>query len=90
MYYIEFTNSFKKDMKRCQKRGLPMKELYAVIKLLSENGSLPPQYKPHKLTGNYEGMWECHIKHDWLLAWQQDDNILHLLMVRTGSHSDLF
>lgn len=90
MYSIDFTNSFKKDMKRCQKRGLPMQELYAVIKLLSDNGSLPAQYKPHKLTGNYEGMWECHIKPDWLLAWEQDDNVLHLLMVRTGSHSDLF
>lgn len=90
MYSIDFTNSFKKDMKRCQKRGLPMEELYAVIKLLSDNGSVPMQYKPHKLTGNYEGMWECHIKPDWLLAWKQDDNILHLLMVRTGSHSDLF
>lgn len=37
-----------------------------------------------------EGMWECHIAPDWLLVWLQDDNKLTLLMLDTGSHSDLF
>ncbi|MBD5292689.1 MAG: type II toxin-antitoxin system mRNA interferase toxin, RelE/StbE family [Bacteroides sp.] len=46
-----------------------------------------------KLSGNYAGQWECHINgrnSDWLLVWEQNDNALTLLMIRTGSHSDLF
>ncbi|MBQ0074782.1 MAG: type II toxin-antitoxin system mRNA interferase toxin, RelE/StbE family, partial [Prevotella sp.] len=45
--------------------------------------------RPHKLHGNKEGLWECHIKADWLLIWQQNDTEMTLLMVSTGTHSDL-
>ena len=61
-----------------------------VVDLLTENGSLPPKYKPHKLSGNYSGCWECHIQNDWLLIWKQDDKVLTLLFLNTGSHSDIF
>ena len=42
------------------------------------------------LSGKYEKVWECHIEPDWLLLWIQDDKVLTLLLVDTGSHSDLF
>ncbi len=32
----------------------------------------------------------CHIQPDWLLVWEQNDNQLTLLMLNTGTHSDLF
>ena len=47
-----------------------MQALMTVIKLLEEYGTLPAQYKPHKLTGSYKDHWECHIKSNWLLVWQ--------------------
>ena len=46
--------------------------------------------KPHKLSGDYVGCWECHIKPDWLLVWEQNDTELVLLMTNTGPHSDIF
>lgn len=61
-----------------------------VVDLLTENGSLPPKYRPHKLSGNYSGCWECHIQNDWLLIWEQNDTTLTLLFIDTGTHSDLF
>ncbi|MGC4129045.1 MAG: type II toxin-antitoxin system YafQ family toxin [Bergeyella sp.] len=57
---------------------------------MQETGTLPAKYKPHKLSGNYAGCWECHIKPDWLLIWKQNDNELILLLMDTGTHSDLF
>ena len=36
------------------------------------------------------GEWECHIKPDWLLVWEQNDTDLILLMLNTGAHSDIF
>ena len=44
----------------------------------------------HKLHGNLEGIWECHISPDWLMLWDQDDEKLTLLLLDTGTHSDLF
>lgn len=61
-----------------------------VLKELSDNGTLPPEYRPHKLTGKYQGNWECHIQPDWLLVWEQRDSELILILIETGSHSDIF
>ena len=73
-----------------EKVSPPMQALMTVIELLEKNGTLPRQYKPHKLSGNYKGHWECHIKSNWLLVQQQNDKELVLLFTNTGTHSDLF
>ncbi len=89
-YSISYTNRFKKDVKRCVKRGLDVSKLQTVITILAETGSLPSQYKPHILSGNYSNQWECHIAPDWIMTWEQDDNVMNLLFLQTGTHSDLF
>ncbi len=92
-YSIIYTGGFKKDYNRLKKRGLPVEILMTALTILVERGSLPPEYRPHKLVGQYAGKWECHINgrnSDWLLVWEQDDVTLTLLMLRTGSHSDIF
>lgn len=89
-YSARFSNKFKKDMKRCEKRGCNVQLMRYVISLLCETGTLPPEYRPHKLSGKYEGLWECHIQSDWLLVWNQNDTELMLLFTDTGTHADLF
>lgn len=90
MYEIAYTNAFKKDLKLCIKRGCDISKFREVVRLLAEHGTLPPQYKAHKLFGKYAGAWECHIRPDWLLVWEQNDTELTLLFTNTGTHSDLF
>lgn len=92
-YSIDYSGNFKRDFKRLKKRGLPENLLKEAIKILSETGTLPAKYRPHKLVGKYAGKWECHIdgpNSDWLMVWDQNDTELTLLMLRTGSHSDIF
>ena len=90
MYSIKYTGGFLKQAKQCKKRGFNMALLEKAIQMLAEAGKLTPEYKPHKLSGKYAGCWECHIKPDWLLVWQQNDTVLTLLFMNTGTHSDLF
>jgi len=90
MYQLTTTNKFNKSLKLCEKRGYDLTLLGKVIDTLQETGTLPSKYKPHKLTGNFKGCWECHIKPDWLLIWKQNDKELILLFLDTGTHSDLF
>jgi len=90
VYQIQTTNQFEKDVALCKKRGLNMALLKNVMSLLAQSGNLPDKYKPHKLSGKYAGCWKCHIKTDWLLVWEQNDTILTLLFLYTGTHSDLF
>jgi mRNA interferase YafQ len=42
---------FRNDLKRLKRRGKDIEELFAVVDLLLEFGSLPPNYRPHPLTG---------------------------------------
>lgn len=90
MYSVVTTNKFEKSLKKCIKRGLDVKKLNKALEHLSEKGILPPEYRAHKLSGEYSGNWECHIQPDWLLVWEQRDEELILLLIDTGSHSDLF
>lgn len=90
MYQVVYTNAFKKDTKRCQKRGYDLELLKEAIRILAKNGQLPTTYRPHKLSGDYANCWEAHIKGDWLLVWLQNDNELTLIFTGTGTHSDIF
>ena len=67
-----------------------MDKFREVLQLLERDGALPSQYRPHMLHGDRKGQWECHIQPDWLLIWNQYDDVLELLMLNTGTHSDLF
>lgn len=89
-YEITRTNAFKKAFKKCIKRGLNIKSFETCISILSTEGKLPSTYRPHKLSGKFDNVWECHIEPDWLLLWNQDDEQLTLLLIDTGTHSDIF
>ena len=90
MFNLVYTNRFKKDIKRLQRRGVNMDAFKNAIVILEENGALPIEYKPHKLSGNYAGYWEAHIKPDWLIIWRVFPEDIEVWLTRTGSHSDLF
>ncbi len=89
-YCVETTRRFDKALKRCIKLGLDISKFKECVRILSKNDSLPVQYRPHKLSGKFNRAWECHIEPDWLLIWEQNDTELTLLMIETGSHSDIF
>lgn len=90
MYEVIYTGQFKKSLKQCVRRGLDVNIFKTVLDILQEKGKLPAEYRPHKLTGKYKGCWECHMQPDWLLIWEQEDQQLRLILVDTGTHSDLF
>jgi len=89
-YTVVYSGLFKRSFKACLKRGLDSALFAEVVTILATEGQLPRKYKPHKLADKYKGYWECHIQPDWLLIWNQDDTILRLLLVDTGTHSSLF
>lgn len=88
MRYLVQQRQFQKDYKLQRRRGKKMERLKEVVRLLLEEGSLPFKYHPHKLSGEWAGFWECHIESDWLLIYGL--NNAHVLLIRTGTHADLF
>ena len=90
IYEVTTTNRFNKEVTRCIKRGYDMEELRNVIKLLSETGTVPKKYKPHKLKGDFSGTIECHVTPDWLLIYEKAEKIKLIRLIRTGTHADLY
>ena len=88
MKKISRTNRFKKDVKIMKKRGKSFGVFKEVIQQLAQGDPLEKKFRDHKLTGNYAGTRECHIEPDWLLIYEDKDEVL--LLIRTGTHSDLF
>ncbi len=88
-YTLFFSGQFKKDIKTCKKRNYDFSILEKIMFDLRKDGLLSQKHKPHKLSGNYSGRWECHIKPDWLLIWKQNDEEKTIFLERTGTHSDL-
>lgn len=88
MRTIQRTSQFKKDVKRLIKRGNKFEEFKEVISKLSVGEPLESKFRDHILTGQYKGTRECHIEPDWLLIYELTES--ELVLVRTGTHSDLF
>ena len=91
-YTIKFTSDFKKDYKRIIKQGKDISRLKYIVTELANGNNLNPKYKNHMLTNSkyYKNCGECHITPDWLLVYKYSNNELILLLVATGSHSELF
>ena len=85
---IRRTNQFKKDVRRMGRRGKDLHKLKQVISLLASDDTLASRHRDHELTGSLKGIRDLHLEPDWILLYQISAN--ELILIRTGSHSDLF
>ena len=93
MYQILFTGQFKKDLKLIKRRSAKDFELLRqMVKVIEFGGhsAIPIKHKPHILRGNYAKHWECHILPDLIIIWFQSDSDKTAVLIRAGSHTDLF
>ncbi len=89
-YTVKVTSKFKRDYKLAIKRGYPIELLEKTVSLLADGKQLPKNYVDHALSGDWSAYRECHIQGDWLLIYRVEDDVLVLVLARTGTHSDLF
>jgi mRNA interferase YafQ len=92
MYLIHSSKGYLRSYKKVEKSGQKklLYDLDRVINILASKKKLPPEYRDHKLIGDYIGYRECHIRGDLLLIYQIRQKELILLLVDIGSHAYLF
>ncbi|MFW9619603.1 MAG: type II toxin-antitoxin system YafQ family toxin [Sulfurospirillum sp.] len=94
MYTPEYHRFFKKDIERDKKSGQFVAEDFTLLKeimsAILNDEILPEKYKNHPLKGEWEGTYECHIKNDWLLIYQIDQNTNAMIFMRLGAHAQIF
>lgn len=90
-YVLDYTAKFKKQYKKVCKVNKKVKiEMKNIINILQFDLVFPEKYKNHKLHGKLSNLYECHVKSDWLLIYEKDQDRLILILVKTGTHSELF
>jgi mRNA interferase YafQ len=90
MYKPQATKQFRKDLRGYASDFERLLKATAVMHKLLAGEALPPQYRPHKLQGEYKDTWECHLEGDLLLIWLPDPSSKTLTFIRLGTHSELF
>lgn len=89
MKTIRKTTQFKKDFKKIKNNTNKINALLEIVRKLANGETIPAEFDPHPLIGNYKNHMECHIESDFLLIWF-DKNADEVKLVRLGSHSELF
>ena len=90
MRAIERTTKFKRDYKREMKTDSALTAvLVPVIELLATDAPLPEKLRDHGLSGNWAGYRDCHVRPDLVLIYAKTNEDA-LILVRLGSHSELF
>jgi mRNA interferase YafQ len=87
------TGQFKTDKKRIKRSGrYDWEKMRSVVSELLNDRPLDKKLRDHELSGEYEGVRECHIEPDWLLIYDKEGNTGTgaLEFIRTGTHSELF
>jgi mRNA interferase YafQ len=88
MRTLRRTSHFKRDVNRMQRQGRDAEKLKSVLEALVKGEPLAARHRDHVLVGQYKGTRECHIEPDWLLIYELGET--EIVLIRTGSHSDLF
>ena len=84
-YAVKPSSTFRKDLKRIEKRRYDLALLIEVIKILPNGDALPHKYRDHPLSGDYSQCRECHITPYWLLIYEKTESDLILYLTRTGT-----
>jgi mRNA interferase YafQ len=90
MYLLKYSNRFKKDLKLYKHDKETLIELGKVLDTLFAGKPLSKKNNNHPLIGEFKGCFECHIKPDILLIYKIEKAEIVVLLLRFGSHAELF
>jgi mRNA interferase YafQ len=90
MLLLKYSSHFKKDLKPYRRDAELLGELEKVLDLLAKGKKLPDKNRNHQLSGEFRGCFECHLRPDVLLIYKIEQSELLILLLRFGSHSNLF
>jgi mRNA interferase YafQ len=90
----DYSKDFFKDWEKLSRSGrYDMNTLKEVMVLIIANDApLPPEWKDHELTGDWDGFHECHVGGDFLLIYKlaKGSRFDTVVFTRAGTHSELF
>lgn len=87
---VSHTTCFKRDYKKAVKQRKNLELLSFIIDALRHHNPILAKFRDHALSNNWINHRELHLTPDWLLVYTIDKKNNTLILVRLGSHSDIF
>jgi len=88
MREIVYKKQFRNDFQAIARTGRTLERFAEAVAVLQQGDTLAAHFRDHSLIGNWKSFRECHLAGDLLLIYQTTDT--ELILVRMGSHSELF
>ena len=90
MYELKYSRRFKKDLKKIRREKEIIMALENILNILKDGKKLDDKFCLHRFRGEFRDCYECHVMNDVLLIYKANKKSLLVLLLRIGSHSDLF
>jgi mRNA interferase YafQ len=81
---------FKKDIDKVTLTDQQFTKMIQYLSLLTEGNDLPTESRDHSLNGDWKSFREFHLGGDMLLIYHIDEDNNQIVLMRVGSHSQLF
>ncbi|MCK9372079.1 MAG: type II toxin-antitoxin system YafQ family toxin [Sulfuricurvum sp.] len=81
---------FKKDLDKVTLTDQQFAKMIQYLSLLIEDNDLPIESKDHPLNGEWKNFREFHLGGDMLLIYHIDEDNKQIVLMRIGSHAQLF
>jgi len=90
MYKIIWSSKFKRQFKKVLNAPSFKSSVFdQVVNALSRGEVLDYKYHDHQLKGDLQDYRECHLHSDLLLIYKKHNDVLVIVFVKIGSHSEL-
>jgi addiction module RelE/StbE family toxin len=93
MKEILWDNRFKRAFKKLIRKNPQLQaRIFETIDLLAEN-PFNSSLKPHKLSGDLEGLWSCSVAYDCriIYTFKQDmDQDTVIILLNIGTHDEVY
>lgn len=84
---IDYHRQFRKDLQRLRKSGVDMTVFEVFVEDLQRSWPLPTKYQAHLLHGKYAGIFDVHIRQNWVVFLKKKAD--KVILLRTGTHASL-
>jgi mRNA interferase YafQ len=84
---INFPRKFLKDVRKWRKSGQNMALFDEFIILVTHTWPPPAHYEPHFLQGPFKGVWDVHLRQNWVPLLRFEAGTVRFLEM--GTHADL-
>ena len=85
---VVYTARFQKSFKKISAADQDL--IVAVLERLSAGERLEPKYRDHALKGKFKNCRDCYVRSDLVLVYQKRQEVLELVAVDIGKHSNSF